>query len=344
MRLLLIPFFLLMVQCTLAQEPAPFGLKSYTLHHATLGTVNYHITENGFEKTKPVLLYLEGSGCNPFYRVIDDGQNCCLYVNYHLLNLDSLSNRYHIILISKPGVPLSDTLKVKSYDDFKMGATNCNDTYQQKLSLPWRAQAAAAVLNEALQKLSYIKDRVIVMGNSEGGQVAPHAALLNKKITHCINICGSGINQFYTPIIQARMEARKGTISYEAAEKKVDSLFKIYEAIYASKDPTNQEWEGATYQRWSSFTKHYPLDSYIKLNIPIYITIGAKDENGDVLSSDYVKLEFLRLGKQNLTYKVYPNSDHFFNEIVQEDGKLKKVSRIQEVIYTALSWVEQTSR
>jgi pimeloyl-ACP methyl ester carboxylesterase len=340
MRFHLITFFVLLASLCHAQQSVGFGLKQYTVQHPSLGAVRYFVTENGFGNTKPVLLYLEGSGCNPFFRVVDDGQNCCLYIKYHHLDLDSLSRFYHVILVGKPGTPLADTVRVKSYDAYSHRSVACSNTYNQLLSMEWRAQAASLALSHALRQIRYTPQKVIVMGNSEGGQVAPRVAVLNKKITHCINLCGSGVNQFYSFVVQTRMKARKGEISYEAAEQEIDTLLSVYRNIYGAGQTSDKQWLGASYKRWSSFTRHHPLDSYLKLKIPIYMTIGARDENGEVLNNDYVQLEFLRLGKTNLTYKVYPNADHQFNELVTEGAETKKVPRIQEVVQAALRWAD----
>ncbi|HYH16134.1 MAG TPA: hypothetical protein VD794_12985 [Flavisolibacter sp.] len=334
MRSLLTATLIALSFIAMAQPATLPALKARKAYDKQLGSFNYYIASKNPKQQKPVLLFLEGSGCYPLLRIINDGQNCCIYVNAVSIDIDSLANYYHVVLVSKPGVPLIDSMKVSSYDNLNINNIPCPHAYNQQLSFEWRTKAASLALTKALDDVNANPKQVIVMGNSEGGQIAPAVAALNKAITHCINICGSGINQFYTPIIKTRMKARKGIISYEEAERQVDSLFAIYADIYKEKNAANKSWYGQTYQRWSSFTLNPPLEYYRKLKIPIYVAIGAKDENGDVLSSDYLKLEFLRLGKTNLTYKVYPTYDHFFNEIVEQ----KKIAHAKEVYDAALQW------
>jgi hypothetical protein len=47
----------------------------------------------------------------------------------------------------------------------------------------------------------------------------------------------------------------------------------------------------------------------------------------------------LRLGKTNLTYRVLPDCDHWLYEVVEEDGKEKRVSRRDEVFKMANDWI-----
>lgn len=77
----------------------------------------------------------------------------------------------------------------------------------------------------------------------------------------------------------------------------------------------------------------------LKLNIPIYIAKGTNDNNSQVLSYDYVKLEFLRLQKSNLTYVNYPGADHGFNKIVRVNGTEKGISEIDHVFAEIFTWI-----
>jgi len=104
--------------------------------------------------------------------------------------------------------------------------------------------------------------------------------------------------------------------------------------IYDNPDATDKFWLGHTYKRWNSFSKDIPLENMMKLDIPILIIAGGKDENSPILGLDYVKLEFTRKGKRNLTYKVYPNCDHWFN-----DQKMK-VNKMDEMIEYVIKWIE----
>ena len=186
--------------------------------------------------------------------------------------------------------------------------------------------------------------QIIVMGYSEGSQVAPRVAVLNKKVTHVVCFVGNALNQLYNFILKTRLRALQKEITSEESQNLVDSLYREYASIYKNPKATDLSWYGATYLKWSSSSGITPLENMLQLNIPILYVAGGKDNNQTVLSMDYAKLEFLRKGKTNLTYKVYPNSDHYFQEEVTKNGATKKVDRLDEVHQFALDWVNSNKR
>jgi hypothetical protein len=134
--------------------------------------------------------------------------------------------------------------------------------------------------------------------------------------------------------------AAKGEITHLEAQRRIDSLMKQFADIYQHPQATDKEWEGHAYRRWASYTKDIPLESLVKLHIPIFMAVGTTDNNSPVYGLDYVPLEFMRLGKRNLTFKVYP-SDHFFNETKRIDGKEEVISHKSAMIQDLLQWLDQ---
>ena len=56
-----------------------------------------------------------------------------------------------------------------------------------------------------------------------------------------------------------------------------------------------------------------PLPDFLKLNIPIIVGMGEKDESVPVESALFLDAKFKEAGKNNFTLKVYPESDHRLN-------------------------------
>ena len=74
-----------------------------------------------------------------------------------------------------------------------------------------------------------------------------------------------------------------------------------------------KEWYGNTYRWWSDIMDIDPLPNLLKLNIPIIVGIGEKDESVPVESAIFLESKFKEVGKNNLILKVYPESDHRLN-------------------------------
>lgn len=340
MRESLIPIFYLLILISLlsssvfGQEFSPerLGFEHYTIKDKELGEINYYLTADDSDEKKPLLVYLDGSGWFPLFQEMEGGYGTTVMIRYQELKKD-----YRVLLISKPGVPFVDSVGIGSDGRPEYEAPAA---YTERLSLQWRTDAADKIITQLVKKKEVSREKVVVLGISEGGQVGPYVAEKNKYVTHLILFAGNGLNQFFDPLITARMKAFAGVQTEEETQYEVDSLFTMYEKMYNKPKSTSDFWWGHTYQRWASFTERDPLEALVKLDIPIYFANGSLDENS-VLSADYIRLEFLRRGKTNLTYVTYPNYDHQLNKLEIEDGEVTNAEpKMQEALAVALKWLE----
>lgn len=310
--------------------PADLGFEGFEIENPDFGKINYYISLDKSGKKKPLLVYLDGSGSDPIFQETNSGIGSTIAFDYQ-----NLAKDFTLLLICKPGVPFFT--KVEGDERFP-----APKTYTERLSLDWRVGTANLIIEQLVKQQKIDPERVVVLGFSEGAQVAPFLAETNKRVTQVLLFGGNGLNQFFDPIITARLKAQRGEISEEKAQHEIDSLYTVYDQIYADPDATNKNWWGHTYKRWSSFTMRDPLDALVNLNIPIYMANGSLDENS-ILSADYIKLEFIKHRKKNLTYKSYPGYDHQFNELLFENGKFKgAVPQIDKVLDEAFKWIKTT--
>ncbi len=295
--------------------PELLGFEEYKLQNEALGNVNYYLSSDSTNIKKPLLVYLDGSGASPLFQKLDAGVGSTVVVDFQ-----QLRNEYKILLISKPGVPFIDEVK-SDKNGYPIDQEPIE--YKKKLSINWRVESASSIIDDLIMEKKIDTSKIVVLGFSEGAQVAPTLAKENKNITHLLLFGGNGLNQLFDPIINARLKASCGQISEIDAQKEIDSLFIEYKQIYKEPKNTDKEWWGHTYKRWASFTENDPYKILLELDIPIYLANGSLDENS-VLSADYIQLEFIKNKKNNLTYKTYANCDHHFNEIITEDGQFVK--------------------
>ncbi len=69
------------------------------------------------------------------------------------------------------------------------------------------------------------------------------------------------------------------------------------------------------------------------------MVVGTKDYTSPILGLDYIKLEFMRLGKTNLTYDVMVNCNHAMMEKTIIDGKDKYIEHLDEIYDRILKWL-----
>lgn len=313
--------------------PELLGFEKYSQRIEQLGEVNYYLSSDSTNTKKPLLIYLDGSGAFPLFQKLDAGIGSTVVIDFQ-----QLRNDYKILLISKPGVPFIDTVESdgNGFPIYKEPTE-----YKEKISLSWRVESANSIINNLIIKEKIDTSRIVVLGFSEGAQVAPKLAKENDNITHLLLFGGNGLNQLLDPIINARLKATRGQISEIDAQKEIDSLFIEYKRLYDEPNNTKKQWWGHTYKRWSSFTETDPYKYLLELNIPIYIANGSLDENS-VLSADYIQLEFIKNKKENLTYKTYPNCDHQFNEIITENGQFVEAKpKLDIVMKSAFEWLKK---
>ena len=307
-----------------------FGFESFSIQHKELGKIQFHVSAKNMNDSKPVLLYLDGSGSYPLFMYMQQGHGSTVP-----FPIDSLSNHYHFVVISKPGVPFADSVKMDTVMGFPIYPEP--QEYTKRLSLDWRVNAALQVIASCKKQLKVKDGKFALIGISEGAQVAPKVAALSKDVKALITLGGNAVNQFYDFTCEKRLLAEKGEISYDEAEREIDSLYAVFADIFAHPTSTDKFWYGHTYLRWASFCNEDPLSHYMKVNVPIYVAEGSADKNSQVVNIDLLRHAFVRAGKSNLTMRIYPGMDHFFRRSEQEGQP--PISHYDEVIHDALTWL-----
>jgi dipeptidyl aminopeptidase/acylaminoacyl peptidase len=132
-----------------------------------------------------------------------------------------------------------------------------------------------------------------------------------------------------------------GTITHQEAQDAIDTLFAVYKKIYSDPKSTEKWYYGHPYKRWGSYCTDIPLEHLVKLDIPILYVKGTADRNSPVLQSDYIMLEFLRLGKNNFTYEVLPGVDHWLMETIKTEEGREHISHREKVFGAISEWIEE---
>jgi pimeloyl-ACP methyl ester carboxylesterase len=211
---------------------------------------------------------------------------------------------YAFVYIQKIGLPYYANI-----DQFQLSSTFTN-----RNNVDDRARVASRVLNYLIKKV-YPKTRTVaVLGHSEGSDVVVRLARWNKNVTHICFASGSGNNVWMDYASLTRRRMFEGKISAESAQQRIDTLWQGMQLVKTDPYSTTKYFHGDTYRWWTAINT--PSLEYLKaIQIPIFLTIGSHDEKVPVEGSDLIVSEFRRLGKTNLTYKIYPRANHSFVEM-----------------------------
>lgn len=139
---------------------------------------------------------------------------------------------------------------------------------------------------------------VVLVGVSEGALPATKIAGQSTAITH-LAIIGSGGYSMRKSLATLK---QRNAISFD-----VESGWK---KIATDPSSIEKNWYGNPYYWWSNIMDIDPLPDFLKLDIPIIVGIGEKDDSVPVESALFLESKFKKAGKNNLILKVYPESDH----------------------------------
>ena len=145
----------------------------------------------------------------------------------------------------------------------------------------WVADYSEFIAAELDRNVPKFKN-VVLVGVSEGALPATKVAGLSPAITH-LAIIGSGGDSMRKSLVTLK---QSGAILFD-----VESGWKKI-----STDPRSieKDWYGNPYRWWSDVMDIDPLPDFLKLNIPIIVGIGEKDESVPVESAFFFGVEIQR--------------------------------------------------
>ena len=292
-------------------------------------TITYHIySPEKMTDTTGIILFIHGSGAFPMYNVKQE--NHSTWINSTVpFDLDGIPKGYAFVLVSKKCVPflvMNETYRAKK-------------CFYENESLDYRVWQNNMVLDHLLKTKIKKPKKVIAIGHSEGSDVVAKLGTVNSALTHIGFWSGSGHSQYYDFALMIRKEAISDKISEKESIEKLDSLFVQLQDIENNPNSIEKQWQENSYRRWKQFSEP-PVANLLKVDIPIFVAIGTKDESVPMESSLVIKTEFIRNKKQNLTYRMYPNYDHNL-ELMSEDPNQDPEDKWMDVFYEFMRWTDK---
>lgn len=194
-------------------------------------------------------------------------------------------------------------------------------------------------VNDAVHTLNFIfknfpnwNKKLIIYGKSEGTVVA---TLLTNKVKANLLILFAGANgmtmedEMYTLIKKGHKVCGEST--KEKLKTKIEDVFKTpgSTATWCSgkTSPNSLNW-------WSKILREDVLHYLLRVDYPIYVAHGSKDDMVPIESSYEAQKAFDRNSKKNLTFREYKNLNHKFRD-------KKNKSHADEIYQELNEWMKK---
>ena len=182
-------------------------------------------------------------------------------------------------------------------------------------------------------------NKLIVYGHSEGAPVAAKLGTVNNKITHIGFWAGNALPDFFDFALFNTKALNAGKMTTDKAFSNIDTLINTFKRIADNPaDISYSESDDYTNKRWWSYAEP-PINNLIKIDVPVFVQVAGNDESAPFESTFLIPLEFTRMKKTNLTYKICIECNHGF-EIIKENGETE--DKWSEIFQNFMNWTEES--
>ena len=293
-------------------------------------TIFFYLNRKADSEPKNLVLYLQGTSPDPLFSIEEENGKLNSY-RWFPGDYNLLDDSYSFVVIGKTGIPTV----------LEEGIEKNIAKYQKFNSLDNRVFKADTVINYIYDNLFDSLESVIVYGHSEGAPVAAKLGTINKRITHIGFWAGNALPDYFDFILFNTKALNSGKLSSKEAFNNIEEILKEFKEI--AENPTDisyKEDDDYTNKRWWSYAEP-PINHLLKIDVPIFVQVAGNDNSAPIESTFLIPLEFTRIGKTNLTFKVCNECDHGFG-IEKENGEF--VDKWSEVFQDFIKWTKENTR
>jgi dienelactone hydrolase len=329
MKKLIYIFSLLTVYSAFGQTKTAqdFGFRHIVIKYKTENVDVLIKSKKGEENIqKPLFFFCQGSLPIPLIMYQDKN----IYGTFPF-NPDSLSSKYHLVIVSKPGIPIiADVATLKPNFTYVDNTGNFPKYYIDRNLLSYYVPRNIAIV-KYLQKQNWVnKKQLVVSGHSEGSTIATKMASEFKNVTHLIYSGGNPMGRILS-IIEQNRAYETDTDSTKYGEDDIN----YWADIVANRNEMNTS-QGDTYKATYEFSE--PMITYLeKLKIPILVTYGTKDWSSPY--NDLLRVNTIRQNKSNFTFKAYIGTEHNFFPLTVDNKPDYNIFNWDKVANEWLKWL-----
>lgn len=312
------------------KTPENFGFKHIVFEYKTDKVDILIKSKKGEENVeKPLFFFCQGSMPNPLIKYDEYGS-----YNVFPFMTDSIIEKYHLIIVSKPYIPVMAHINTLSpgFNNYVDSTGNILQEYSNRNLLSYYVPRNVAII-KYLQKQKWVsKTKLVVAGHSEGSTIAANMAAECNKITHLIYSGGNPMGRIMS-IIE---ENRANEIDTDTT-KFGEEMIKYWEVVVKNKnnmDASHGDTDKATFEFSYPSIKHLE-----KLKIPVLVSYGTKDWSAPF--NDFLRVDIIRQGKINFTFKAYVGTEHNYYPTTENNKPNYDIHNWDKVVYDWLEWLSE---
>jgi dienelactone hydrolase len=253
-------------------------------------------SKKGDEKIrKPLFFFCQGSLPQPLIKYDEQG-----IFSVFPFNTDSLTIDYHLVIVSKPYIPVVCSVNaLKSDFTYTDSSGKFPKKYLDRNLLDYYVGRNIKVIKYLQLKNWVSKKELVVAGHSEGSTIAAKLSQRYTAVTKLIYSGGNPLGRILSIVERQRMYE---TDSIKSAEEEINNWANIVA------DKTNMdEGKGDTYKATYEFSIA-PIQYLQSLKIPVLVCYGTKDVSSPF--NDYLRIEMINKKKKNFTFNAYIGTEH----------------------------------
>ena len=309
------------------KTPEDFGFRHIVYQYKTDNVDILIKSKKGEESLKkPILFFCQGSLARPLIIYDENGS-----YGVFPFNPDSLAEKFHLVIVCKPYIPLIAKANTLSHDyTYVDNVGKYPKEYSNRNLLSYYTQRNIAIIKYLRKQKWGSATKFVVAGHSEGSTVAAKMAAECNKITHLIYSGGNPMGRIMSLIGESRASETDTT-------KIGENLVEYWEKVVKNKNSMDAS-QGDTDK--ATFEFSYPPIKYLeKLKIPTLISYGTKDWSASF--NDFMRVETIRQEKNNFTYKAYIGTEHNFFPLKEDNKPNYDIYNWDKVANDWLKWLDE---